>query len=70
MCSYELCAGLMDVENRSKEQAVVDEIREELGYEVPISDLHFVIRSVVCISIANRCWQRWNDRVSRLSFLC
>ncbi|CBK20476.2 uncharacterized protein [Blastocystis hominis] len=28
---YELCAGLMDVENRSKEQAVVDEIREELG---------------------------------------
>ena len=30
MCSYELCAGLLDIENRSKEQAVVDEIREEL----------------------------------------
>lgn len=55
MCSYELCAGLLDIENRSKEQAVVDEIREELGYEVPISDLHFVIRSVMCIYIVNRC---------------
>lgn len=55
MCSYELCAGLLDIENRSKEQAVVDEIREELGYEVPISDLHFVIRSVMCKFIVNRC---------------
>lgn len=45
MCSYELCAGLMDVKERSKEQAIVDEIKEELGYVVPASSLEFISRS-------------------------
>ena len=45
MCSYELCAGLMDVKERSKEQAIVDEIKEELGYVVPVSSLEFISRS-------------------------
>ena len=47
--SYELCAGLMDIEGRSKEQTVVDEIREELGYDVPIESLEFVTRSSLCL---------------------
>ena len=45
MPSYELCAGLMDVKERSKEQAIVDEIKEELGYVVPITSLEFISRS-------------------------
>lgn len=44
-CSYELCAGLLDKPNRTKEQAIVDEIREELGYEVSLDQLEFVGRS-------------------------
>lgn len=55
-CSYELCAGLMDVEGRSKEQAVVDEIREELGYEVSIDNLEFVTRSNFWLVILSSCW--------------
>ena len=43
--SYELCAGLMDIEGRSKEQTVVDEIREELGYDVSVDSLEFITRS-------------------------
>lgn len=69
MCSYELCAGLIDIENRSKEQTVVDEIREELGYEVPISDLRFIIRSMVCVFVPSRCGERRNDRLSRVYVL-
>ena len=46
ICSYELCAGLMDKNGRNKEQAIVDEIREELGYEVSIDDLQFVSKSI------------------------
>lgn len=42
--SYELCAGLMDVKGRSKEQTIVDEIKEELGYVVPLSSLEFITR--------------------------
>lgn len=44
--SYELCAGLLDRPNRSKEQAVCDEIMEELGYVVKPEDLEFVGRSI------------------------
>lgn len=44
--SYELCAGLLDRPNRTKEQAVCDEIREELGYVVKPEDLEFVGRSI------------------------
>ena len=43
--SYELCAGLLDKPGRSKEQAVVDEIKEELGYEVSKDSLTFIGRS-------------------------
>lgn len=43
--SYELCAGLLDRTGRTKEQAIVDEIREELGYEVSEKDLVFIGRS-------------------------
>ena len=35
----------MDKNGRNKEQAIVDEIREELGYEVSIDDLQFVSKS-------------------------
>ncbi|CBK24495.2 uncharacterized protein [Blastocystis hominis] len=42
---YELCAGLLDRPNRSKEQAVCDEIQEELGYVVKPEDLEFVGRT-------------------------
>ena len=43
--SIELCAGLLDKPGRSKEQAVADEIREELGYDVPLSQIEFIGRS-------------------------
>ena len=46
--SYELCAGLLDKPNRTKEEAIVDEIREELGYEVTKDQLEFVGRSSSC----------------------
>lgn len=46
----------MDVEGRSKEQAVVDEIREELGYEVSIDNLEFVTRSNFWLVILSSCW--------------
>ena len=36
----------MDKNGRNKEQAIVDEIREELGYEVSIGDLQFVSKSI------------------------
>lgn len=45
--SYELCAGLLDREGRSKEQAICDEIREELGYDVSINSLEFITRSTL-----------------------
>ena len=45
MYSYELCAGLLDRPGRDKEQAVVDEIKEELGYDVKKEDLVFIGRS-------------------------
>ena len=48
MNSYELCAGLLDKPNRTKEEAIVDEIREELGYEVTKDQLEFVGRSRFC----------------------
>ena len=34
----------MDVKGRSKEQTIVDEIKEELGYVVPLSSLEFITR--------------------------
>ena len=45
MCSIELCAGLLDKPGRTKEQAVADEIREELGYEVPLDQIEYIGRS-------------------------
>ena len=42
--SYELCAGLLDDPKRSREQVMADEIREELGYDVKMSDLQFIGR--------------------------
>lgn len=41
----------MDIKGRSKEQTVVDEIREELGYDVPIGSLKFISRSTAFSSI-------------------
>ena len=41
-----MCAGLLDIEGRTKEQAICDEIREELGYDVSIESLEFVTRSL------------------------
>ena len=58
MSSYELCAGLLDRPNRSKEQAVCDEIKEELGYVVKPEDLEFVGRSsssAACSFPSSRC---------------
>ena len=59
----------MDVQGRSKEQAIVDEIREELGYEVPIDSLEFVTRSTFDESISRSCWQRGFDGSTRLHVL-
>ena len=46
---------MMDVQGRSKEQAIVDEIREELGYEVSVDSLEFVTRSTFDESVSRSC---------------
>lgn len=65
--SYELCAGLLDRPNRTKEQAVCDEIREELGYVVKPEDLEFVGRSIFFYSNSSissrRCRNVWRSHV-------
>ena len=48
---------------------IVDEIREELGYEVPIDSLEFVTRSTFDESISRSCWQRGFDGSTRLHVL-
>lgn len=48
--SIELCAGLLDKPGRTREQAVADEIREELGYEVPLDQIEYIGRSRFAVS--------------------
>lgn len=59
----------MDVQGRSKEQAIVDEIREELGYEVPIDSLEFITRSTFGERVFRSCWERGFDGSTRLHVL-
>lgn len=38
----ELCAGIVD-KNKSLVEIAVEEVREECGYEVRVSDMHRII---------------------------
>ena len=40
-CTYELCAGIVD-KNVSLEQIAKEEVLEETGYDVPLSNIEFV----------------------------
>lgn len=69
-----MCAGLMDKNGRSKEQAIVDEIKEELGYEVSVDDVEFVTKSrakmeIGVKSLTSSCWKRRIDWSKRLHVL-
>ena len=59
----------MDIQGRSKEQAIVDEIREELGYEVPIDSLEFVTRSTFGEGVSCSCRERRFDGSTRVYVL-
>ena len=41
---------MLDKPGRTKEQAVADEIREELGYEVPLNQIEYIGRSRFAVS--------------------
>lgn len=40
--TVEFCAGIVD-KNKSLEEIAVDEVREECGYEVKVSDMQRII---------------------------
>jgi UDP-sugar diphosphatase len=39
---YEICAGLVDKENKTIEEIAREEVLEELGYDIPLSNIKYI----------------------------
>jgi len=69
--TIEFCAGIVD-KNKSLEEIAVDEVREECGYEVKVSDMEKIISCRLysfVFKIINTKSMFINNSISRLNYL-
>lgn len=54
VCTYELCAGIVD-KNKSLEKIVQEEIDEECGYDVPLNSIEKITSFYTNVGVSGGC---------------